>query len=205
MSLHNVLTFIKSVTWDNNISINMYPLYAYEAPDDVCHIICTYSNVLNNQWNTFCNGSGAQDGDNYTLLNLDMPVEYIDEAQARLLAATRDYLNILSKPKNTFELKFDQQFLNKIAINNNYELAISDMVHVVSYANDLNDLFEIKQIRKKLNNIYNVEIIIGDTLPKTLLSKIKQVQFQSNNNYSNIVNNQTIINNNGGTFEWEIL
>jgi hypothetical protein len=61
MSLENLLTFINT-TWENDISISNYPLYAYEAPDDVCHIIVTYSNVLNNQWNTFCG-----DGDNYTV------------------------------------------------------------------------------------------------------------------------------------------
>jgi hypothetical protein len=60
MSLQNILTFINQ-TWINNSQINNYTLYAYEAPDDVCHIICTYSNILSNQWNTTCNN-----GDNYT-------------------------------------------------------------------------------------------------------------------------------------------
>lgn len=61
MSLQNILTFLNT-TWTNSSNVNSYQLYAFEAPDDNCHIICTYSNILSNQWNTTCN-----DGDNYTV------------------------------------------------------------------------------------------------------------------------------------------
>ncbi len=60
MSLQNTILFLNE-TWRNNANLSNYPLYAYEAPADVCHLICTYSNIILNQWNTT-----TYDGDNYS-------------------------------------------------------------------------------------------------------------------------------------------
>jgi len=48
--------------------------------------------------------------------------------------------------------------------------------------------------------VFDLELKVGDVLPKTLLTKIKQIEFNSNN-YSSVVNNSTTINN--STVSWD--
>ena len=144
-------------------------------------------------------------GDSYTLINLNMPIEYIESAQTQLLKAAQEYLDDVSKPNDQFELKIDSYYLMKKYkemddFNQNYKLDIGKNIYIVSNVHGIDGLFEIKEFRRKINNIFNIELKVGDVLPKTLLTKIKQIEFNSNN-YSSVVNNSTTINNNNVSWD----
>lgn len=150
----------------------------------------------------------AKVGDSYTLINLNMPIEYVESAQAKLLTAAQEYLDSVSSPNDQFELDIDSFYLMKRYkemddLKQDYKLDLGRNMYILSNVNNIDGLFEIKEIRQKINNPFNIEIKVGDVLPKTLLTKIKQIEFNSNN-YSSVVSNS--INNtfiNGSTVAWD--
>lgn len=148
-------------------------------------------------------------GDFYIFIDTTLPNEYISAAELRLKAKIQEYVNEQSTPKELYSAKADEEFIQRL----NISLTISDLIRVVSPTFQIDNLYEIKELTKNINNPYLYALKFGDIIPKSLLATLALNNFKTeqsilniqNNTYTtNQANNQTI-NNIGTEVAWETL
>lgn len=148
----------------------------------------------------------AEPGDSYTLIDIILPQQYIDEAIIRLQDAMGSYLLKKSNGLEIYEGQFDEEYIQM----NNITLKIGDIIRIVSSAFGIDAQYEIKELTQKITTPSKYTIKFGDVMQKSLLYLLKSNNFNTNQSVYNVskntinYNNITNITNQNAT-EWEQL
>jgi hypothetical protein len=142
--------------------------------------------------------------DTYDLIDIIMPLSYIESAQARLKDVTQAYLNEHSINIEIFQGELDTDFIQA----NGIVLSIGDLIRVVSTTFLIDNLYEINELVQSITRPNQYTIKVGDVLPVGLLGRLKNMNFTTQqeiyNIQKNIVTNNNIINNTQ-VVEWQSL
>lgn len=142
-------------------------------------------------------------GDTYKLYDIGFPPEYLVEAETRLQTATQEWLDKYSEPWQVFDAQLDETFLRY----RNIQLHIGDVLRIVSPAFGLDEIFEIIELTKSIENPFQCSIKFGDALPKNLLSLLRGIDFRTDQKIYNVskstVTNNQVTNILGGETSWE--
>lgn len=140
--------------------------------------------------------------DQFKILNIGFPSEYITDAQTRLKAATQTYIDKYSNPLQYFEADIDDQYIQ----SNGIELKLYDTIRVVSPIFNLDALYSIQELTQNITNPSKYTIKFGDILPKNLITKLNIATFNTSNSITNVsnstVNNTEIQNIIGDENKW---
>ena len=148
-------------------------------------------------------------GDQYILLDIIMPQSYIDIAMTKLEEATQAYLDQQSDALDLYEGVIDESFVEE----NEISLDLGDIIRVVSGVFVIDNLYEIKELIQGITNPNRYSIKFGNILPKSLLTLLRQVQFNTEQSIYNVqkttlttnqITNQ-ITNISEQAIEWESL
>ncbi len=147
----------------------------------------------------------AEVGDEYKIFDVAFPQAYIDEALTRLEAATQEHIDDSSKPLFLFEANVDSEYLRV----NDYSLNIGDVVRVTSGVFNIDNLYEIKELTQKITDPFEYTIKFGTVLPKSLLTLLNQISFDSEQSIYNVernaVTNNQVTNIIGDDLAWASL
>lgn len=106
--------------------------------------------------------------DQYTLVNIDMPVEYVEAAESELLAATLEHHIKLKSPQVVYELEIDEKYVRTYGI----ELAAGMRVTIIDTALGLEEQIRIFAISFPVVNPDKIVAQIVDTIPYTAQERI---------------------------------
>lgn len=123
-------------------------------------------------------------GDTYTLFDLIMPAEYVNEAVQRLQERTQEYIDKQAEVKELYEGVLDEEY---VAVNG-VELEVGDFVRIVSPVFQLDGVFEIKELQQKITNPNIYSLKFGDLIPRSLFYNLKYTNFIQKNNLYRITN-----------------
>ncbi len=107
-------------------------------------------------------------GDQYVLVNLNLPQSYVDAAEAELLQSTQDYIDQNSIPKVIYSVVTDPKFVK----TNSVLLKAGDLVTVVDTQLGINSMIRISDISFPLVNPNKINLTISDTIPYTVQQRI---------------------------------
>ena len=102
-------------------------------------------------------------GSEYVITNINLPQQWVDEAEERLLeAGTKAYLQT-NKPQIEYEISLDQLFIKKYATDNNLVnvFKLTDFVRVIDNDFGIDSLFRVDSIRRDILNKWQYEIGLG--------------------------------------------
>lgn len=140
--------------------------------------------------------------DQFKILNIGFPDEYIADAETRLQEKTQEYIDKYSNPLQYFEGEVDEQYIQMNGIG----LRLYDIIRVVSASYSLDALYSIKELTHSITNTNKYSIKFGDILPKNLLTKLNISNFNQSNSITNVsnstVNNTEIQNIIGDENQW---
>jgi len=129
-------------------------------------------------------------GDQFKILNISMPSQYVIDAENELQQATSDYLDKWSQPQQYFEADVDRQYIGK----NNIKLKLYDIIRCVAPAFGIDNLYPIQELTQNIADPDDYNIKFGDILPKSLLTRLEIANFNTSNSITNISN--TTVNTN---------
>jgi hypothetical protein len=145
-------------------------------------------------------------GDTYKIYDIQMPDSYIAAAQDRLRQATQDFLDDYSIPADVYTAQVDEEYLRI----NEIELSLGIMIRIVNEEFGIDNMYEIKDLQRNINNEYKYTIGFGEKMPSGLISSIKNNNFTQKQTIYNI--NRTMVTSNevtniigGETPTWEQL
>ena len=121
-------------------------------------------------------------GDQYVLLDIIMPESYISAAETRLQESTQAYLDEKSKNLEYYEAQVDEEFMELFGIS----LVLGELIRIVSTSFQIDNVYEIKELTRNLIDTNKYTIRFGDAVPKSLLSEIKLLAFNTNQQLYNI-------------------
>lgn len=109
--------------------------------------------------------------DTYTFININMPQEYIDKAEADLKTATEAYLAANQNPQVLYEAEFDPKYVQSHGYD---DINPGDQVNLVdTELIGVNPLpIRVSGIEFPLVNIYKIKAIISDFVPYTFKEQI---------------------------------
>lgn len=126
----------------------------------------------------------AQPGDTYTLFDMPLPTELVAAAEAKLRAATLEWLNTNSKPQVLYSLELDPLY----ARDNNIMLQPGDRVTIVDEALGINELIRVSKVQYPVNFpeqitpstkiIVEIANFVPYTLTERVLSDIQETKQQ---------------------------
>lgn len=99
-------------------------------------------------------------GNKFTLLDLNMPPEYIVASELELREDTLQYLNDNSKARLLFGAKPDEKHLRE----NNISLKVGDRGNVIESEIDVNEILRFTEISYPLVNEFDVTAVIGNEI-----------------------------------------
>jgi len=162
-------------------------------------------------------------GDEYTLVDIVMPITYIIDAELRLKEATQVFLDDNSVPKSLYLVKID----SKYAKANSIVLDAGDLVMINDAQLGVDRAIRISEVSFPIVNPNEITAVIADFIPYTLqqlvsknaivsskaiksvINQITNIQNVSNKSTTNIDNSTTVINAesgfiiiNGRKFKW---
>lgn len=122
-------------------------------------------------------------GDTYVFVNITMPQDVIDLAEAELMAATQVYLNAASQPQVIYTVDIDPKYalantIDDIVPGDTVEIVDTDLIGVDPVA------IRIASLEYPLVNQYKIKAVISDTVPYTFDEQI--VKTVVNNTLNNI-------------------
>jgi len=103
-------------------------------------------------------------GDQYTIVDIKMPAEYIHKAEAELEAATQVFLDENSVPKSLYFVKIDPKY----AKANNIVLDAGDLVTINDVKLGVDRAIRIAEVSFPIVNPYEITAIVADFIPYTL-------------------------------------
>jgi hypothetical protein len=142
--------------------------------------------------------------DTYDLIDVIMPSIYITDAQTRLRDVTQAYLNEHSINMEVFQGEIDPDVIEASGM----VLNIGDLIRVVSTTFMIDNLYEINELVQGITKPNQYTIKVGDVLPKGLLSRLKNMNFSTQQEIYNIQKNVITTNNiinNTQVVEWQSL
>lgn len=143
-------------------------------------------------------------GDTYTMFDIAFPEEYLVEAQTKLQTAAVNYLQKYSSPRCAYEAELDPVFLR----GKNIHLHVWDIIRIVCPEQGLDDFYDIKELTVPcFTALFDYTIKFGEYLPKSLLTRLKDITFATDNKIG-LLENNSVTNNNvtniiGDSFEWK--
>ncbi len=106
--------------------------------------------------------------DQYTLVNLNLPQAYVDDAEAELLHATQNFIDQNSVPQVVYSVTTDPKFVKV----NSVLLSAGDMVTVVDSQLGIDALIRISDISFPIVNENKIQLTISDTVPYTVQQRM---------------------------------
>lgn len=124
-------------------------------------------------------------GDTYVLLNINLPQNYIDDAEQRLLKKGEKYYQQNSQPYVEYSLVIDPLFLKKRegegSITNFFQAG--DLIKIKDEDINVNKSIRVNSFSRDLINPYKYELTISDTVETNIITNILE----------NVIKNDTII------------
>jgi hypothetical protein len=135
-------------------------------------------------------------GDEYTLVDIDMPPSYVIQAEADLKAATQRYLDDNSIPKTMYIVEIDPKYIK----DNSISLAEGDIATIKDDQLGVDRPIRIVQISYPFINSNKITAIIADEIPY-LRKQLDNIELQRTNNQvqavtQNITNVTNVSNTN---------
>ena len=107
-------------------------------------------------------------GDQYTLVNIDMPTEYVEAAEAELLVEAQSYLDTVKSPRVIYTMEIDEKF-NR---TNGVELGCGMQVTISDTELGIDSMIRIFSISLPLVNPQKITAQIADGIPYTTAERI---------------------------------
>jgi len=130
-------------------------------------------------------------GDEYTIVDIQMPAEYIHKAEAELKAATQAFLDENSVPKSLYLVKID----TKYAKANSIVLDAGDLVEINDAQLGVRRKIRIAEVSFPIVNPNEITAIIADFIPKTFNQIVANKAIVSGKAIQSVINKITKITN----------
>lgn len=123
-------------------------------------------------------------GDTYVLVDIYMPTEYVEAAEAKLLAAGQAYLLDNMAPPFEYSVVLDEMYLQKRANDvgtipldspPNF-FVVGDSVRLIDTALGIDRMIRILGFTRDLNRPYRYTLTLGDVVKTSLLQKVLSQQ-----------------------------
>ncbi len=139
-------------------------------------------------------------GDEYVLVDINMPAEYVNAAEEELLAKATQLLARVSTPQVAYQLVIDPVFLKK----SGYSINIGGKVWIVDDAIGIHSQIRIVGTIRNLTNEYQYQVELSDSVSPTTINRIINNQVATDRNVrgiaSDLQNNQLLNGNAIGNF-----
>ena len=110
-------------------------------------------------------------GDEYVILDIQMPQSYIDNAEAELFEKADEYLSDKLEPNIQYLLDVDTLHLQRILNDTVTQFfSIGDFIKVVDEDFDINRYIRIKSIERDLRNPFDYKLTLSDSKVTNFLS-----------------------------------
>lgn len=110
-------------------------------------------------------------GDEYVILDIQMPQSYIDNAEAELFEKADEYLSDKLEPNIQYLLDVDTLHLQRILNDTVTQFfSIGDFIKVVDEDFDINRFIRIKSIERDLRNPFDYKLTLSDSKVTNFLS-----------------------------------
>lgn len=134
-------------------------------------------------------------GDEYILVDVNMPASYVSAAEAVLKARALTLLDQVSEPQLKYQITFDPVFLRKIE----YIPAIGHLVWLSDNELEVERKIRIVSVTRNIVNEYDCKAEISDTVAVGTIGTITTIQASNSRDISQITstlqNNSTLNNN----------
>ena len=130
-------------------------------------------------------------GDTYTLVNIEMPHNYVVLAEEELKAATQVFLDENAVPKSLYLVKIDSKFSK----SNSISLDAGDLVQIIDSQLGIDRAIRISEVSYPLANPYKITATIADFIPYTLQELVTKSTILSSKQLKQVVNKITYIQN----------
>lgn len=133
-------------------------------------------------------------GDEYVLIDLEMPQTYIDAAEAELKARAEALLLQVSEPQLSYQIVIDPVFIK----NKGWSISIGDLVWLVDTELQVNRRIRIVSTTRNIINEYQYQVELSDTVTDGTISTIINAQATNTRNINSIgqtIQNNSLLNN----------
>lgn len=133
-------------------------------------------------------------GDKYTLIDLNMPQQYLDAAEYKVQERAQGILDVYSQPLAAYKLVLDPLFVKK----NKYQFETGMLIWIVDDDFQINKRMRVIRIKRPVMDEYAYEVEIADELPGSRIQAIESGQVSLSNQVYVIGQQQqnSAINNN---------
>ena len=107
-------------------------------------------------------------GDNYVLLDIAMPAQYVTAAELELQTKAVQYLAENSQPKVSYSVTISSLY----AVQNAVDIRPGDLVQVVDAPLGVNIQLRVVKVTSEVRENYNIKIDLADTISKATLQRI---------------------------------
>lgn len=115
-------------------------------------------------------GNTPKSGDQYTLIDIEMPQAYIDAAELELKNKTQEYLDQNCIPQVTYALDIDRRYVK----SNSIALKVGDKVTVFDAALGIDSFIRVSDIQYPLVDPNSIRATISDSVLYTTQEKVIQ-------------------------------
>lgn len=133
-------------------------------------------------------------GDKYVIVDITLPQEYIDAAEAELLAKAQAHLDIVSEPQLAYVLVFDPVFLKE----KGYTLKLGDLIWIIDTSLQVERKIRIVSIQRNIVQEYQYTIEVSDVISKPKIQNLTTTQENikiSVNSIQKQFQNKALLNN----------
>lgn len=119
-----------------------------------------------------------QPGDEYVILDINLPDTYVETAEAELLFKAQQFLDQNKAPKVQYSLTVDEMYLSNLSdggsIVNYYE--IGDYVHILDDALAIDKSSRIISLRRDILHPYRYQLTLDDTYQVSIIQQLIKAQ-----------------------------
>lgn len=129
-------------------------------------------------------------GDEYVLIDIQMPPVYVTKAEHELSAAAQRLLQTISKPQNSYSVEIDPLYMKR----RNYRLSIGDEVIVEDAQFGINEIIAVIRTTRNIKNEWLYEIEIASRASQGQYTQLRSGQASNSRDIQTI--DRTISNSN---------
>lgn len=122
-------------------------------------------------------------GDTYVITDIYLPQNYIDYAEALLLAYAQDYLNNYSAPRVTYRIHLDEKYVRA----NNVNLSIGESARIIDAPLGLDRQIRITSTTRNLVNEASYDLEFSDEVKTNPLALLNYQVKRTDRNLQNIL------------------
>lgn len=134
-------------------------------------------------------------GDEYVLIDIEMPTSYVTAAENELLTAANALLVQLSEPQLAYTIILDPAFVKRF----NKSFNISDLIWIVDEELELQRKIRITTVTRNLLNEYEYQLELADIVTAGTIQRIINAQSSTERDVRDVndqLQNNSILNNN---------